>query len=163
VSLSDFWNWLGGLPISMHIGETWWFPLLESIHVLASTFVVGSILMVDLRLLGLAARNHAVSRITRETLPWTRTAFVLSVLAGFGMFITQPARYADNRAFQIKLVLLVLAGINMAVFHLRTMRGIAQWDDAPVAPAPARFAGACSVLVWVGVLLAGRWIGHLLG
>lgn len=162
MSLPEFWNWLGGLPVSMHIGETWWFPLLESIHVVASTFVVGTILMVDLRLLGLAARHHPISRITKEALPWTRSAFALSVVAGLGMFITQPARYADNRAFQIKLVLLVLAGINMAVFHLRTLRGIAQWDREPVVPVAARFAGACSVLLWVGILLAGRWIGHLL-
>jgi len=162
MSLSDFWTWLGGLPISTHIGETWWFPLLESIHVLAATFLVGSILMVDLRLLGLAARSHAVSRITREIVPWTRAAFVVSALAGLGMFITQPARYADNRAFQIKLVLLVLAGINMAVFHLRTLRGVVAWDTAGAIPGAARFAGACSVLLWIGILLAGRWIGHLL-
>lgn len=162
MSLSDFWTWLGGLPISTHIGETWWFPLLESIHVLAATFLVGSILMVDLRLLGLAARSHAVSRITREIVPWTRAAFALSALAGLGMFITQPARYADNRAFQIKLVLLVLAGINMAVFHLRTLRGVVAWDTAGAIPGAARFAGACSVLLWIGILLAGRWIGHLL-
>jgi len=162
VSLSDFWNWLGGLPISMHIGETWWFPLLESVHVLASTFVVGSILMVDLRLLGLAARSYAVSRMAKEAIPWTRGAFALSALAGLGMFITQPARYADNRAFQIKVILLGLAGINMAIFHLRTLRGVARWDHEPVAPVAARFAGACSLLLWVAILLAGRWIGHLL-
>lgn len=162
MSLASFWDWLGSLPISMHIGETWWFPLLESIHVLAATFLVGSILMVDLRLLGLAARSHAVSRITREIVPWTRAAFAVSALAGLGMFITQPARYADNRAFQIKLVLLVLAGINMAVFHLHTIRGVARWDTDEVTPPAARVSGGCSLFLWVGILLAGRWIGHLL-
>jgi hypothetical protein len=162
VSLAEFWTWLGGLSISMRIGESWWFPLLESIHVLASTFVVGSILMVDLRLLGVTARLHRVSRITREMLVWTRSAFFLSAIAGLGMFITQPARYADNRAFQIKMMLLVLAGLNMAVFHLRTIRGVAQWDTDPVVPAPARFAGACSIVLWIGIVLSGRWIGHLL-
>lgn len=162
MSLSDFWTWLGGLPISTYIGETWWFPLLESIHVLAATFLVGSILMVDLRLLGLAGRSHPVSRITREVVPWTRGAFALAGLAGLGMFITQPARYMDNRAFQVKLALLILAGINMAVFHLHTIRGVARWDTDEVTPAAARIAGGCSWFLWVAILLAGRWIGHLL-
>jgi hypothetical protein len=160
--LTDFWEWLGGLPLSTHIGETWWFPLLESFHVLASTFVVGSILMLDLRLLGLAARQHPVSRIVRETVPWTRAAFGVAALTGLGMFITQPGRYAGNRAFQAKLVLLVLAGINMAVFHLRTVRSVERWDTAEATTTAARFAGAGSILLWVGILLAGRWIGHLL-
>ena len=160
--LSDFWTWLGGLSISGYIGETWWFPLLESIHVIAATFLVGSILMVDLRLLGLAGRSHPVSRITLEVVPWTRAAFVLALVTGLGMFITQPARYADNRAFQVKLILLILAGLNMSMFHLRTLRSVEAWDTAPAVPAAAWLAGACSVLLWIGILLAGRWIGHLL-
>lgn len=161
MSLPDVWTWLEGLPLAAHIGETWWFPLLESIHVIASTFVVGSILMVDLRLLGLAARNHSVSRITKEIFPWTCGAFALSMVAGLGMFITQANRYMGNRAFQVKLVLLVLAGVNMAVFHLLTSRGIARWDTAAATTVAAKFGGAGSMLLWIGVMLAGRWIGHL--
>jgi hypothetical protein len=159
---SALWTWLEELPISGEIGASWGFPLFESIHVLASTFVVGSILMVDLRLLGLAARNHSASRIIREVVPWTIGAFAVSALAGVGMFITQANRYADNRAFQVKFVLLALAVVNMAVFHRRTTRSIAQWDTTAVASPAARFAGGCSLVLWIGVMLAGRWIGHLL-
>lgn len=162
MSLSLFWAWLEALPLSMAIGESWWFPLLESLHVITATFVVGSILMVDLRLLGLAARQHPVSRITREVIPWTLTAFGLSAVTGAGMFITRASHYIDNRAFQVKLVLLVLAGVNMAVFHLGTSRGLARWHTGPVTSAAPRLAGASSLLLWVGVMLAGRWIGHLL-
>jgi hypothetical protein len=157
----DLWTWLENLPVALYIGESWWFPFLESIHVLASTFLFGSILMVDLRLLGLAARNHAASRIAKEIVPWTRGAFALSALAGLGMFITQANRYVDNRAFQVKAVLLILAGINMAVFHLRTVRTMPLWDTSAVTSVPARLAGAGSLLLWIGVMLAGRWIGHL--
>ena len=162
MSLSYVWTWLEGLPIAAHIGETWWFPFLESIHVVASTFVVGSILMVDLRLLGLAARDCSVSRVTTEMFPWTCGAFALSMVAGLGMFITQANRYMDNRAFQVKLVLLILAGVNMAVFHLRTSRSLAQWDIAAATTFAAKFGGAGSLLLWIGIMLAGRWIGHLL-
>ena len=129
---------------------------------LTGTFVVGSILMVDLRLLGLAAKHHPVSRIVKEIVPWTYGACVLSVIAGLGLFITRAGHYAANPAFQIKMALLVLAGINMAVFHLVTSRGIARWDDTAATTTGARFAGGCSLLLWVGVMLSGRWIGHLL-
>ena len=162
MSLADVWTSLENLAISAYIGESWWFPFLESIHVLSSTFLVGSIVMVDLRLLGLAARDHPISRITKEVVPWTLGACALSVLTGFGMFMTQANRYADNRPFQIKMALLILAGLNMAVFHRATARGIAGWDKARVTTAAARFAGASSLLCWIGIMLAGRWIGHLL-
>jgi hypothetical protein len=160
--LQDLWTWIEELPISSEIGASWGFPLCESIHVLASTFVVGSILMVDLRLLGLAARNHSVSRIIREVVPWTISAFALSAVTGGCMFMTQSSRYMNNRAFQVKLVLLGLAVVNMMVFHRRTARSIARWDTAAVTAPAARIAGGCSLLLWVAVMLAGRWVGHLL-
>ena len=138
-----------------------WYTFFKSIHVLTATFLVGSILMVDLRLLGLAATSYPVSRVVRETVPWTYSASVISVITGIGLFIPRASHYVDNRAFQIKVVLLVLAGLNMAVFHLATSRGMADRDTAVPTTTGARFAGASSLLLWVGVLLAGRWIGHL--
>jgi uncharacterized membrane protein len=162
MSFAGVWTSFENLAISAYIGESWLFPFLESIHVLSATFLVGSIVMVDLRLLGLAARDQPVSRITKEIVPWTLGACALSVLTGFGMFMTQASRYVDNRPFQIKMALLVLAGLNMVVFHRVTVRGIARWDTAGVATAMARLAGASSLLCWTGIILAGRWIGHVL-
>jgi hypothetical protein len=161
MSLQDFWSALESLPLAAHIGETWWFPLLESIHVLTAAFVVGSILMVDLRLLGLVARTHPVSRIARETLGWSWAAFALALLTGLGLFITRAGHYAANRAFQIKVLLLALAGLNMLVFHCLTTRDIERWDTATALPKAVRLAGGCSLALWAGVMLAGRWIGHL--
>jgi hypothetical protein len=160
--LPELWTWLESQPVSEHIGATWWFPLLESIHIVAATFVLGSILMVDLRLLGLAARRHPLSRIIKEVVPWTIGAFAVAAVAGFGLFVTQASRYAGNRAFQVKVVLLVLAVANMAAFHLITRRGIAAWDTTEITSASARLAGGLSLALWVGVMLAGRWVGHLL-
>ena len=85
--MADVLTSLENLRLAQYIGESWWFPFLESIHVVASTFVVGSILMVDLRLLGLAGSRYAISRITRDVLPWTWGAVALSVVAGSGMFV----------------------------------------------------------------------------
>ena len=93
VPFAEFWSWLQALPLSEHIGFTWWFPLLESIHVLAIGLVVGTILMVDLRLLGLAAVRYPASRITLELVPWTWLGFVVAFITGFGLFMAGATRY----------------------------------------------------------------------
>ena len=159
---TEFWTWLEGLPLAEYIGFTWWFPFLESIHVLAIAFLVGSILMVDLRLLGVAALGYAASRLTRELIPWTWGAFCVAVVTGVGMFVTRAPVYMENPAFQVKLVLLLLACANMALFQFRTFRDVASWDSATVTPIAARTAGAASLLLWAGILLAGRWTGHII-
>lgn len=158
--LTDLLSSIETWPLAAHIGETWWFPLLESIHVLTGTFLVGSILMVDLRLLGLAGRHYLVTRLTQEIVPWTLGACAISVVCGLGLFITRASHYASNPAFLAKIVLLALAGVNMAAYHLVSARAFD--SDAPPATTPAsRLAGAASMALWAGVLLAGRWTGHL--
>ena len=162
MSSAELWLQIAVSPLAMYIGGTAWFPLPESIHVLAATLVFGAILTVDLRLLGLAGRRYRVSRLVGELVPWSVSAFVVSVITGVGLFITRADWYADNVAFQIKLALLLLAGINIAIFHLRTIRSVTQWDESQPTPLAARVAGAASLALWVGVMLAGRWVGHLL-
>lgn len=160
--MDALWTYLETLELAMYIGESWWFPLLESIHVVAATFMIGTIAMLDLRLLGLSSTRHRVSRIASEVLPWTLAAAVVAVVAGIPLFTTRATHYAHNTAFQIKIVLLLLAAANMLWFHLRTERSISVWDhDTRPIPA-ARLAGLCSMIVWAGVLLSGRWIGHLI-
>jgi hypothetical protein len=137
----------------VRIGESAWFPFLESIHVLSAMFVVGTVLMADLRLLGWSAQRYSVTTITDEVVPWTWGAFVMAVATGAGLLMPRASSYVANPAFLAKVVLLVLAGANMLVLHfiaLRTERVRLQMTT-----------GACSLLVWAGVVLAGRWIGHL--
>ena len=156
-----FWLWLQDHPISQHIGYTWWFPLLESIHVIAIGLVIGSIMTVDLRLLGLAAVRYPVSQVTRKLVPWTWAAFVVAALSGFGMFMARASAYVENPAFQIKFMLMPLAFLNMAYFQYRTFRGVDDWDTVRETPTAARVAGAASLLLWTGIVFAGRWTGHI--
>ena len=149
----DFWTWLEVQPLAAHIGETAWFPFLESVHVLSAMFVVGTVLMADLRLLGWSALRYPVTVVTDEVLPWTWGAFVIAAVTGVGLLMPRASSYVANPAFLTKVVLLLLAGVNMLVLHffaLRTERVRLQVTT-----------GACSLLVWAGVVLAGRWIGHL--
>jgi hypothetical protein len=154
MTLEEFWTWLEMRPLAMHIGESTWFPLLESVHVLSAVFVVGTVLVADLRLLGWSAQRHPVTVITREIVPWTWGAFVIAVITGIALFSVRASAYVANPAFLAKVVLLLLAGVNMLALHFVVLR------DAERRHLQA-FAGACSLLVWIGVVLAGRWIGHL--
>jgi hypothetical protein len=135
------------------------FPFLDCIHVMALALVFGTILAVDLRALGIASRGRSFVRMSGELLPITWGAFAVSVLTGSLMFITNARVYAHNTPFRIKMVLLALAGLNMAVFHLTAGRRMGSWDQAPSAPGVGRLTAALSLALWVGIIFAGRVIG----
>ena len=147
-------------PISTLIRENGViFPWLEVLHVLAISTVVGSIALVDMRLVGIASTSYPISRLTKAVLPLTWSAFALALVSGALMVSSKPADYFANFAFQMKMLMLLAAGLNMAVFHLLTIRGISLWDrDAPV-PAAAKVAGVLSMIIWVTIVALGRWIG----
>jgi hypothetical protein len=138
------------------------FPWIESIHVLAITLVVGSISIVDLRLLGWASRERSVSRVTASVLPCTWTAFAFAAVSGALLFSSNAITYAHNTYFLAKFALIGLAGLNMLVFHLHFNRGVENWGSAPTPPAAARVIGALSLLFWIGVIACGRWVGFTL-
>ena len=139
------------------------FPSFESLHVLAITLVLGSIAVVDLRLLGFTSRNRPVTQLIREVLPVTWVAFAVAVLTGGTLFASNAVEYVHNRPFQMKMLLMLLAGLNMLVFHFITYRGIGKWDQAIRPPPTARAAGAISITLWLGIVAFGRWIGFTIG
>jgi hypothetical protein len=135
------------------------FPFIESVHVLAVCLVVGSIAVVDLRLLGLASVDRPVGRLMRSILPVTVGAFGLAVAAGSLLFISHASKYLENRFFIAKITLIALAGVNMAVFHLIGARNLDEWENDARPPLFARVAGGLSLFLWVSVVACGRWIG----
>lgn len=138
----------------------WLFPALESAHVVALALVVGSIGMMDLRLLGLIRRETPVTSAAAEILPWTWSAFAVAATTGAFMFVSRAGDYWDNPFFRAKLALLALAGLNMASFHLLTWRSVARWEVGP-PPAAARLAGGLSLAAWTAVVICGRWVGFV--
>lgn len=163
MSVSTLLAGLQAQPLAVAISESAVaFPWIESVHVLAICFVFGSIAIVDLRLLGIASRRDSVARMTREIVPWTVGAFVIAAITGTLMFISSAERYWDNGYFRAKLALLVLAGLNMLVFHFITGRDPRKIDEAPRPPPAARAAGAVSLSLWLVIVVFGRWIGFTL-
>jgi hypothetical protein len=139
------------------------FPLIESVHVLAICLVVGSIMAVDLRLLGLAWTRRPVSAVTRGILPLTWGAFVVAAASGFLMFMSNATKYLGNGFFVAKLSLVAAAGVNMLVFHFVSARDQSRWDNQARVPLAPRLAGGISLILWIAVVACGRWIGFTMG
>jgi hypothetical protein len=160
MAIADFLQGIEDTGIATSIRESaLLFPLFESIHVIALSFVFGTVLFVDLRLLGLASRKVAVTRLTNDLLPWTWGAFALSAVTGLLLLSSTAVRYFDNTPLRFKFFFMALAGVNMLVFHFVTYKNVSSWDNAAVPPNPARLAGGLSILLWVLVIFFGRWIG----
>jgi len=159
MSLHEFFAGLEATSVGTAIREsTWLFPTIETVHVFAITLVLGSILIVDLRLLNLTSRNRSVTELTREVLPVTWAAFALAALSGGLLFSSSALKYSHNLQFKVKMLLVILAGANMLVFQLHTYRNVSSWDRS-TPPTGARVAGAVSLALWFTVMSLGRWIG----
>ena len=135
------------------------FPFLEAVHVMALSVVFGTIMIVDLRLLGFASTHRPFARMSSELLRITWGAFAVAAVTGTLMFMTNARVYAGNTSFRIKMVLLLLAGLNMAFFHLTAGRSVARWDKERTAPRIGRTTAALSLSLWVAIIFAGRVIG----
>lgn len=146
---------------SIREGDTL-FPFIESVHVLAISLVVGSILVLDLRLLGVASLNRPVGRLSRSILPVTWGAFATAAVSGSLLFIANLTKYLDNGWFVTKMVLLGVAGLNMIVFHAVTARDLPRWERERSPPPRARLAGLLSILLWIAIVACGRMIGFTL-
>jgi hypothetical protein len=138
-----------------------WFPILETTHVLAIVFVLGSIARVDLRLLGVMSRDQPISRISGEMLPYTWAAFAVALVTGSLLFTAHAVKYVETIYFILKMLMILAAGVNMLYFEFVTQKTIANWDNNPSPPAEVRFAGGLSLVLWLGVVTTGRYIGFI--
>jgi len=157
-------QWLERLEatrIATAISEsTWAFPTIETVHVLAITLVVGSITMVDLRLLGVSLRDRAIAELLEEVLPWTWTSFTVAVVSGSLLFASAATHYWGTAPFRAKMLLLGFAGANMLIFHFVVQRRGPGAMGAETGRA-AKLSGGISLCLWIGIVGCGRWIGFV--
>src|SRR5262245_58637631 len=124
------------------------FPYIEGAHVLGLALSVGTVVWFDLRLLGATMRTRPVSEVFRNLRGWMIAGFSLMFLTGALLFTAHAAKAYANGYFRAKLGLIVLAGVNTAVYHLTIDRRRAAWGSAPVPPLGARAAGLVSLVLW---------------
>jgi hypothetical protein len=138
----------------------WLYPTVETVHLVGIALLVGSIAVLDLRLLGLS-RAIPVRKLAAHVLPWTIGSFVLIVPSGFALFIAHASDLIAKPVFALKMCLILAAGINAAAFHVGVYRGAAQWDVDVMPPGTARAAAALSLLLWVAVIACGRLLAYV--
>jgi hypothetical protein len=154
-------QWLQQTSISTQIREsTLVFPLIEGTHLLALAFTMAPVMMYDLRLMGLLWRTEPVSKVKAQFLPITLTGFGISLITGALLLCSEPVKCFGNVNFQVKVILLILAGLNALVFHSTIDRTLERWDRALIPPPRARLAGAASLVLWAGVIVAGRYTAY---
>lgn len=158
--MRDLIVWLNETSGSIALRESlllW--PVIEAAHVLTIMLFVGTIIMVDLRLLGLIFRDVRVSEMTSRILPWTIAGFILMVITGVLLFYAKPLLYFHNIFFRAKLIILIVAMINILIFHRVVHRGVTAWD-AGATPFPVRLSAGASLATWIGVIVLGRLIAY---
>jgi hypothetical protein len=157
-----FLHWLEATSPAIAISESsWLFPGIETVHVLALAMVVGSITMVDLRLLDFNLRDRPAGELIAEVLPWTWISFVVAVCSGAVLFSSNASHYWGTVPFRAKMLVIALAGLNMLVFHATIYRSVDVWGREPRTPRAAKVSGAISLALWIGVVTLGRWIGFV--
>ena len=164
MTLKAFWEAVQANPVADFVASSAWaFPTIESIHVIALVTVVGTIMIMDLRLIGATSKSFAVTETSNDTLRWTWGAFVLAAITGSLLFMSKASIYTIVPWFQWKMILLVLAGLNMAVFHFFAWKTVHHWDVDQEVPRAGKIAGWLSLVFWVLVVFCGRWVGFVLG
>jgi hypothetical protein len=154
-------NPVEALAIARAMRENLWlYPSVEIVHIVGFVILVGAAVMFDLRVLGLS-RSVPVRALARHLLPWSVGALLLILPSGLLMFSAHAGDFLGNRAFQVKMALLLAAGINAAIFHTGPFRSAAQWDTHAAAPLGARVSVALSIALWISIIACGRLLAYL--
>jgi len=136
------------------------FLIVLTVHVLTLSVFVGTAVMIDLRVLGRTLVRVPVSEVIERLLPWTAAGFALMVASGALLFYSAPVVRYHNLFFRFKMVALVLALLNVWVFHATVYRRVADWDLDPVPPRQARVAARVSLVLWALIITAGRMMAY---
>jgi hypothetical protein len=161
MSLLPFCEWLASTPGSIALHESlFMYPLVESVHVLTLCLFVGMTMMLDLRLTGLALRRVPVADVVLRLQPWMLAGFAIMTVSGVLLFYAIPVRSYQNIFFRVKVIFLVLAGINALAFHTGIFRSVGDWNSHLPPPKRARIAGTVSLVLWAGIIVTGRMIAY---
>jgi hypothetical protein len=159
--LATFFQWLNDLPFSVALREDDWpFPIIETFHVLGLGLSVGVIVWIDLRLIGVTLRRQPVSEVVSQLEPWAIRGFMVMFASGLLLFLAEPMKCYTTVAFRFKVVMLILAGLNVWLFHAKVYPKVAEWDNSPVLPWQAQIVGYSSIILWFAIIIAGRWTAY---
>lgn len=156
-------HWLNDTPFSMLMRDsTWAEPIVETVHVLTLAVFLGFVLLLDLRLLDLTMRERRVSEMFEQLNPGLFGGFAVMLVTGLLLFSGDPVSFYATWFFKAKMIMLLLAGLNVLLFNATIGRRLTDWDASPHTPWGAKAAGIASLVLWVGIVAAGRAIAYAL-
>jgi hypothetical protein len=156
-----FLAWLASTPWSVALHEShYMFLLILTVHVLTLAVFAGTVVMMDLRLLGVTLGRVPVSEVIARLMPWSAAGFVVMFASGVLLFFAAPVLRYENLFFRVKMAALVLAVVNGWVFHHTTHRRSPAWDRDPSPPRHVKAVGVMSLALWALVITAGRFIPY---
>jgi hypothetical protein len=161
MSLLAFFGWLADTSWSVALHESQYaYSIVESVHVWTLAVFFGSVVMFDLRLLGWIMPKVPASEVVGRLLPVTKVAFAIMVVTGTLLFFAIPLRSYQNIFFRSKMLLLLLAGLNVWLFHARVYPRVVTSDVGGMPPRAAKVAGALSLTLWICIVFSGRMIAY---
>jgi uncharacterized membrane protein YhdT len=156
MSLLPFFQWCEATWLGTAIREApWAFAVIESVHLLALCVIGGSILVVDLRLLGVGLRHQRINELARDAQPWLNRSLAVMLVTGTGLFLSEPTKCYYSTPFWFKMSSLALA----IVFSYTVRRKVVFADEGRISPVACTIVGVVSMALWLGVGAGGRWIG----
>jgi len=141
------------------MGSAWVWPVLEILHFIGLSLLLGALLVIDLRMAGFFRRINVAA--THKMLPWVFIGFGINLTTGFLFVMGDPARYTANIGFRWKMVLVLIAGLNALWFWLKVNSDMKNWEPHADTPAVAKIIAWVSLGCWFGVLLLGRLIPYI--
>ena len=161
-AIASFCDWLANTPVSMVIQSvSWIIPMVQSVHIMAVTVVVGAVLAVDMKLLGVVGRGSPISAATRRFLPWLWVALVVLLLTGSILTAAEPRRELINNVFRLKMALILVVCTVTGAFQLAVSRNAAAWGDTPSNQWQARLLAIATLAIWIAIIMCGRWIAYV--
>jgi hypothetical protein len=156
----EFLAWLESTALADAVRTIpWLYPALESLHYIGIACLVGGIMLIDLRLLGVAKKLRIDLMVT--LLPWVWVGFTINAITGGIIFIYGATGFGTNSPFIMKMILILIAGINAFIFEIMARRGRDSWVAAGTAPVPVRAVATLSLILWVSVVTTGRWMAYV--
>lgn len=154
--------WLGHTMLSTQLqGATWVIPMIQTVHILAVAVAIASAFLLDLRVMSVFATGERSDRVAKRLLPWAWGAIAVLAMSGSLLIVAEPARCLQNVAFWVKMVMLISALTTTWVLHSGIRRAFAFWEFSQRRRLTAKIIAGASMLLWSGVVLAGRWIAYL--
>jgi hypothetical protein len=161
--LRSLFEWVAEFDSSIALRESQYtMPWVFVLHVVSMCMFAGTILMMDLRLLGVGHMQTPFSQVQRRLFPWQMAAMLFSTVTGLALVWGNPLNYVTNIIFWVKMVAMGIAGPNALAFHYITEYTLVDWDAGETPPFGAKLAGGISIILWANVIVAGRLIPYSL-